>query len=85
MALATDDPVKIGVLAKRGPEQCLEKWSPTADYLSAGIPGKSFVIIPLDHEKIYPSIERGEIDLFWPTRHSMWNWNTGSEPTELRL
>jgi len=62
MALATDDPVKIGILAKRGPEQCLEKWSPTAKYLSANIPGTSFVIIPLDHEKVYPSIERGEID-----------------------
>ena len=62
IALATDDPVKIGILAKRGPEQCLKKWSPTAEYLSAGIPGKSFEIIPLDHEKIYPSVEKGEID-----------------------
>jgi two-component system sensor histidine kinase/response regulator len=62
MALAIDDPVKIGVLAKRGLEQCMENWSPTAEYLSARIPEKSFVIIPLDHEKIYPSVERGEID-----------------------
>jgi len=61
-ALATDDPVKIGVLATRGPEQCLEKWSPSAEYLSAGIPGKSFIIIPLNHEKIYSSVESGEVD-----------------------
>jgi signal transduction histidine kinase/DNA-binding response OmpR family regulator/ABC-type phosphate/phosphonate transport system substrate-binding protein/HPt (histidine-containing phosphotransfer) domain-containing protein len=62
MALATENPVKIGVLAKRGPEQCLEKWSLTAEYLSDRIPDTSFVIVPLDHEKIYPSVERGEID-----------------------
>ncbi|MGD8541586.1 MAG: conotoxin, partial [Desulfobacteraceae bacterium] len=37
--------VLIGVLAKRGAERCLEKWSPTADYLSSQIPGKQFVII----------------------------------------
>ena len=62
MTLAIDDPVKIGVLAKRGPEQCLKNWSPTADYLSARIPEKSFVIMPLDHENIYSSVEREEID-----------------------
>ena len=57
-----DDKVKIGVLAKRGPERCLQKWSPTAEYLSARIPGKTFVIIPLDHEQIFPSVEKEEID-----------------------
>ena len=31
--------VKIGVLAKRGPEKCLEKWGPTAEYLTQTIPG----------------------------------------------
>lgn len=34
-----DQPVKIGVLAKRGAERCLEKWSPTAEYLTVNIPG----------------------------------------------
>ncbi|MBW2661118.1 MAG: PhnD/SsuA/transferrin family substrate-binding protein, partial [Deltaproteobacteria bacterium] len=54
--------VKIGVLAKRGVELCLKKWSPTAEYLSGKIPGKSFVIVPLDHEQIYFSVEKGEVD-----------------------
>ncbi|GAG17554.1 unnamed protein product, partial [marine sediment metagenome] len=40
-------PVKIGVLAKRGPERCLEKWGPTSEYLSAEIRGRSFTIVPL--------------------------------------
>jgi len=54
--------VKIGVLAYRGAEQCLKKWSPTAEYLSVRIPGKTFVIIPLDHEQTYTSVEKKEVD-----------------------
>ncbi|MCD4692238.1 MAG: hypothetical protein K8R79_04950, partial [Calditrichales bacterium] len=33
--------VKIGVLAKRSPERCLQKWGATAEYLSREIPGYS--------------------------------------------
>ncbi|MBU4414833.1 MAG: PhnD/SsuA/transferrin family substrate-binding protein, partial [Proteobacteria bacterium] len=54
--------VKIGVLAKRGTERCLDKWSPTADYLTDNIPGMTFEIVPLDHKQIYTSVENGEID-----------------------
>ena len=61
-SLGQENPVKIGVLAIRGAEQCLEKWLPTAQYLSARIPDRTFVIIPLDHKQIYPSVERGEVD-----------------------
>jgi ABC-type phosphate/phosphonate transport system substrate-binding protein len=57
-----DDKVKIGVLAKRGAERCLQKWSPTAEYLSARISGKTFVIIPIDFEHIYSSVEKGDVD-----------------------
>jgi two-component system, sensor histidine kinase and response regulator len=45
--------VLIGVLAKRGAERCLEKWSPTADYLSRQIPGKRFVIVPLEYDQVF--------------------------------
>jgi len=61
-SLGQENPVKIGVLAIRGAEQCLEKWSPTAQYLSARIPDRTFVIIPLDHKQIYPSVKKGEVD-----------------------
>jgi len=54
--------VKIGVLAKRGKERCLKKWSPTAKYLTARIPGKTFVIVPLDSKQIYSAVEKGKID-----------------------
>ncbi|MBW2574453.1 MAG: PhnD/SsuA/transferrin family substrate-binding protein, partial [Deltaproteobacteria bacterium] len=59
---AEDNLVKIGVLAKRGPEMCLEKWSPTAEYLSAKIPGKTFEVVPIDFEQIYSCVEKGDVD-----------------------
>ncbi len=55
-------PVRIGVLAKRGPERCLEKWGATAEYLTAEIPGYSFEIKPLDHDEVGPAVRRGEVD-----------------------
>jgi signal transduction histidine kinase len=55
-------PVRIGVLVKRGPERCLEKWGPTAEYLTAEIGGYSFVIRPLDHDKVGPAVQRGEVE-----------------------
>ena len=54
--------VKIGVLAKRGPERCLQKWSLTADYLTQRIPGRKFIIVPLDHDQLYVSVKNQEID-----------------------
>ena len=54
--------VKIGVLAKRGPEICLKRWGPTARYLSTRIPAKTFVIVPIDFEQIYAFVEKGKVD-----------------------
>ncbi len=54
--------VKIGVLAKRGVERCLEKWTPTADYLTNEIPGYNFKIVPLDFDEVYPAVEADEVD-----------------------
>ncbi len=59
---AKNDQVKIGVLAKRGPEICLKKWGPTAEYLSNKIPGKIFVIVPISFEEIYTFVENGKVD-----------------------
>jgi len=54
--------VKIGVLAKRGPEICMKKWGPTAEYLSKRIPGKAFVVVPIAFEMIYSFVENGKVD-----------------------
>ncbi|MCB2148621.1 MAG: response regulator [Deltaproteobacteria bacterium] len=55
-------PFKIGVLAIRGPQQCLASWSPTADYLTRQVAGRRFVIVPLAHDQIYPRVQAGEVD-----------------------
>ena len=62
MAWGEGMPAKIGVLAKRGPERCLKKWSPTAQYLTAKIPGKAFVLVSIDFEGIFSTVEKGGID-----------------------
>ncbi len=54
--------IKVGVLAIRGVEQCLKTWGATADHLTALIPGKTFVIVPLVHDSIATSIRQGEVD-----------------------
>jgi PAS domain S-box-containing protein len=54
--------VRIGILAKRGPERCIEKWSPTAKYLSNKIPEKTFIIVPINFAQIYSMVEKATVD-----------------------
>lgn len=54
--------IKIGVLALRGAEESLTRWTPTAVYLSNEIPEYSFVIVPLDFEEIFEAVKHGEVD-----------------------
>ena len=54
--------VRLGVLAKRGSQRCLEKWGPTAEYLTATIPGYSFVIRPLGYGETYATVKRKDVD-----------------------
>ncbi len=53
---------KIGVLARQGDETCMEKWKPTAEYLSDKIPGEKFEIIPLDFNSMVPFVKKGNCD-----------------------
>ncbi|MDY7011650.1 MAG: PhnD/SsuA/transferrin family substrate-binding protein, partial [Planctomycetota bacterium] len=54
--------VRIGVLAKRGPQRCMEKWSLTAEYLSEQIPGHTFEIVPLGCCEVAPAVKAGDVD-----------------------
>jgi phosphate/phosphite/phosphonate ABC transporter binding protein len=56
------EPVRIGVLAKRGEEQTLARWQPTADYLSREIPAYHFVLKPLDFEEINTVVAADGVD-----------------------
>ena len=59
---AQDEQSKIGVLALRGAEEAVNRWTPTAEYLSDQIPEYSFVIVPLNFEEIYNVVENDEVD-----------------------
>lgn len=62
LAAGASEPVRIGVLAKRGAEQALAQWQETANYLNEKIPGHHFEIIPLDFMAITPAVAAGKID-----------------------
>lgn len=54
--------VQIGVLAKRGPEYTLQKWSETAEYLTSAVQGFQFEIIPLGFQEIHTAVKDEKID-----------------------
>lgn len=54
--------VKIGVLAKRGQEQALQKWGGLADYLTQVIPGQRFEIVPLEFEEVRLATMAQDVD-----------------------
>ncbi len=62
VAFAADSTIKIGVLANRGPEQCLTQWSPTAEYLTEVLPGNRFEIVPIAFDNIIQVVEQGSVD-----------------------
>ena len=60
--LATDENevVRIGVLAYRGKLPAMERWSPTAAYLTAHV-GRRFEIVPVNLDEIADAINTGTI------------------------
>ncbi|MEJ2200846.1 MAG: PhnD/SsuA/transferrin family substrate-binding protein [Desulfuromonadaceae bacterium] len=54
--------MKIGVLAKRGAEQTVRKWQPTADYLGRMIPQRTFVVVPLSFDQVRDAVAEGQVD-----------------------
>ena len=53
---------KIMLMAHRGKEKGLRKWTATADYLTANIPGHRFELVPLDWDGMRAYIQTGEAD-----------------------
>ncbi|NDY73013.1 response regulator [Desulfobacter hydrogenophilus] len=47
---------------KRSTDNCLKKWSPTAEYLSRVVQDYSFIIIPIDFGNINQKVKNGDID-----------------------
>ncbi|NOX25447.1 MAG: phosphate/phosphite/phosphonate ABC transporter substrate-binding protein [Deltaproteobacteria bacterium] len=61
LALSAQAVIKIGVLAKRGAPKAMQKWGPTAAYLSQKL-GDKVVIIPLKFTAIEPMVKNARID-----------------------
>jgi PAS domain S-box-containing protein len=59
---AAEGDVRIGVLAKRGDELTIQRWQPTADYLTQQIPQHRFVIVPLNFVEIDQVVKKGGVD-----------------------
>jgi two-component system sensor histidine kinase TtrS len=57
---ATADEVRIGVLAKRGYDKSLEKWSATAEYLNQRLPHHQFRVVPMKFDDI-PVIVKNQL------------------------
>ena len=57
---AQDAVIRVGVLAYRGKQQALQRWSPTAAYLSERI-GREFEIVPVNLDEIATAIKAGNL------------------------
>ena len=64
LALASEDvlEMKIGVLAFRGEEDAVERWSPTARYLGERIDGYRFTIVPLTLDGMSSAVADDRLD-----------------------
>ncbi|MDH3630691.1 MAG: PhnD/SsuA/transferrin family substrate-binding protein [Gammaproteobacteria bacterium] len=61
-ALKAQAEMQIGVLAFRGKQDALERWSPTAKYLSQRIDDHGFKIVPLTLEGMRSHVEQDKLD-----------------------
>ena len=59
---AAGNEVVVGVLAHRGDEACISKWTPTIDYLNEEIPGNEFRLLPLDLNEMSAALAQGDLD-----------------------
>ena len=57
-----DSTVSIGVLAKRGTEQTVNRWQATAEYLTERIPSYTFEIVPLSFHELTEAVQSESID-----------------------
>ena len=50
-AFAQDKQVKTGMLALRGAEESIQRWTTTAEYLTNKIPEYTFIIVPVSSDQ----------------------------------
>ncbi|MFP4501716.1 MAG: PAS domain S-box protein [Candidatus Hydrogenedentota bacterium] len=60
-APAAESGVRIGVLAKRGPDLCHHHWQPTIDYLNRALPEHTFTLYPLSFAALHEAAAKDEV------------------------
>ncbi|MDX9752773.1 MAG: PAS domain S-box protein [bacterium] len=60
---ARPNPVRVGILANRGKEQCLQRWGETIRYLDQAVSGSSFELIPVTFDEMVSKVENAEVEL----------------------
>lgn len=60
--VAVADQVRIGVLAFRGEEMALKRWTATAEYLNEKIPAHNFTLVPLSLADLRGEVASGALD-----------------------
>jgi len=58
----TTQELRIGVLAKRGEQITIDRWTETANYLSQQLPNRNFSIEPLSFDEIDRAVSHHQID-----------------------
>jgi diguanylate cyclase (GGDEF)-like protein/PAS domain S-box-containing protein len=56
------DNIRIGVLANKGIDDAIKRWSLTAEYLQNKIHTHSFSIVPLNFAQVEPAVRHSDID-----------------------
>ena len=54
---ASGELIQIGVLSYRGKQAALQRWEPTAEYLTKSIPGYKFQFLPLDLDEMAEAVK----------------------------
>ncbi len=61
-SVADSQDVVIGVLAKRSPVKCLQRWQPITEYLNENLYDKSFKILPLTFDEVEDAVVTKKVD-----------------------
>ena len=74
--------VRIGVLAKRGKDTCLERWRPHGDYLTRTVKEYRFEVVPLGFDEVESAVRRREVDLLFtnPSQYAQLDHEYGMPP-----
>lgn len=57
-----ENTIKIGVVARRGIDQCVKEWQSLEFYLNEAVPEHDFKLIPVKFDDAVYSVERGRFD-----------------------